>query len=99
MTKRQLKARVNELEHTLSHYEEEIHEINEMLNAINTKLERLAYEGTIGPVDGDKLLAFLISLSVKFENKRCLAPTLFMRIIDILPRYKLEKGDAKDDLP
>lgn len=95
MTKRQLKARVNELEDILNRFKEEQHEINEMLNAINTKLEKIAYEGAIGPVDGDKLLAFLIYMSVKFENKRCLAPTLFMRIIDILPRYKLEKGDEQ----
>lgn len=95
MTKRQLKARVNELEDILNRFTEEQREINEMLNAINTKLEGLAYEGTIGPVDGDKLLALLISLSIKFENKRCLAPTLLMRIIDILPRYKLEEGSEK----
>lgn len=95
MTKKQLKARVNELEHTLNRFEEETHEINEMLLNINTKLEKFAYEGTIGPVDGDKLLALLVSMSIKFENKRCQASTLFMRIIDILPKYKLKEGSEK----
>lgn len=95
MTKRQLKARVNELEHTLNRFIEESHEINEMLNALNTKLEGFAYEGTIGPVDGDKLLALLVSMSIKFENKSCKATTLFMRLIDILPKYKLNKGDEQ----
>ena len=91
MTKRQLKARNKELEDMLDHFEEEQREISKMLKETNEKFEKFAYEGTIGPVDGDRLLALLISLTIKFDMTKCMANTLLNRIIDILPKYKLTK--------
>lgn len=95
MTKRQLKARVNELEDTLNRFKEEQHEINEMLEALNTKLEKLAYKGIVGPVDGDKLLAMLMQISISHGRKQCNVATLINAFINVLPRYKLNKGDEQ----
>lgn len=95
MTKRQLKAAYKELKQQLDDTVQNLQVSNEVLRQANKKLEEFAYEGTIGPVDGDKLLALLVSVSIKFDGKVCSVDTLLNHIIDILPRYKLEEGSEK----
>lgn len=95
MNKRQLKAKVNELETELSRLTEEIRESNEALKSANQTLEAFAYEDTVGPVNGDKLLALLVSISLRHGGRQCHVATLIDGLIRILPRYKLNKGDEQ----